>query len=197
MRPGLRALLPLAAGFYLLLGTAGVVWIGLHREGPLPLSLFLRPATLAGDLLLGGAAGGALLALWAAARRWLPLARRLERRLAAALAGTTRQEALALAVLSALAEEVFFRGAVQGAFGLWPAALLFALLHSGPKRDLALWGLFALAAGLAFGALAAARGALAPAVTAHFVVNAVGLRRLARPAPAGPAAGGGTAPPLC
>jgi hypothetical protein len=190
-------LLPLAAGFYLLLGAAGVVWIGLAREGPIPLSLFLRPEGLALDLALGVAVGGALLALWAGGRRWLPLARRLERRLAAALAGTSRQEALALALLSALAEEVFFRGAVQGAFGLWPAALLFALLHAGPRRDLALWGLFALVAGLACGGLVAARGALVPAVAAHFVVNAVGLRRLARAAPAGPAAGGGTAPPLC
>ncbi|HSM50524.1 MAG TPA: CPBP family intramembrane glutamic endopeptidase [Thermoanaerobaculia bacterium] len=189
-------LLPLAAGFYLLLGAAGVVWIGLVREGPIPLALFLRPEALAGDLLLGGAVGGALLGLWAAARRFLPLAGRLERRLAAALAGSSRQEALALALLSAVAEEVFFRGAVQGAFGLWPAALLFALLHTGPRRDLALWGLFALAAGLAMGGLVAQRGQLAPAVAAHFVVNAVGLWRLAG-APPPEATAAGPAPPLC
>jgi len=191
-----RRLLPLAAAFYLLLGAAGVVWIGLEREGPIPSALFFRPEALPLDLALGAATGGALLALWAAARRFLPLARRLERRLAAALAGSSRQEALALALLSAVAEEVFFRGAVQGAFGLWPAALLFALLHAGPKRDLALWGLFALVAGLALGGLVALRGQLAPAVAAHFVVNAVGLRRLAGAGP--PAAdAAGPAPPLC
>jgi membrane protease YdiL (CAAX protease family) len=189
-------LLPLAAAFYLLLGAAGVVWIGLDREGPISSALFFRPAALPLDLLLGAATGGTLLLLWAAARRFLPLARRLERRLAAALAGSSRQEALALALVSAVAEEVFFRGAVQGAFGLWAAALLFALLHTGPKPDLALWGLFALAAGLAFGGLVAVRGQLAPAVAAHFVVNAVGLRRLAG-APPPEAAASGPAPPLC
>ena len=76
------------------------------------------------------------------------------------------------------------------------AALLFALLHAGPQRDLALWGLFALVAGLAMGGLVALRGQLAPAVAAHFVVNAVGLRRLAGAGP--PAAdAAGPAPPLC
>ncbi|HPK65074.1 MAG TPA: CPBP family intramembrane metalloprotease [Thermoanaerobaculia bacterium] len=193
MRP---RLLPLAAGFYLLLGSAGAIWIGLARGGPIPVTLFLRPAALGGDLLAGVAAGAGLLALWAAGRRWLPLARRLERRLAAALAGTSPEEALVLALLSALAEEVFFRGAVQGTFGLWPAALLFALLHSGPRRDLVLWGAFALVAGLVCGALVVLRGQLAPAIAAHFLVNAVGLRRLASVAPP-PVASGDPPPPLC
>ncbi|HNZ96930.1 MAG TPA: hypothetical protein PKM64_07030, partial [Thermoanaerobaculia bacterium] len=66
MRP---RLLPLAAGFYLLLGGAGAIWIGLARGGPIPFTLFLRPAALGGDLLAGVAAGAGLLALWAAGRR--------------------------------------------------------------------------------------------------------------------------------
>jgi len=54
---------------------------------------------------------------------------------------------VALAVLSGFAEELFFRGAVQGAFGWLPATLAFAVLHSGPGKAFRLWILFAAIAG--------------------------------------------------
>jgi uncharacterized protein len=82
-------------------------------------------------------------------------------------------------VLSGFAEELFFRGAVQGAIGWLPATLAFALLHTGPGRAFRLWTLFALLAGLLFGALMELRGNLLGPVVAHFLVNAVNLWRLA------------------
>lgn len=168
---------------------AGVVWLGL-RHGTIPIGLFVDLDQIAPDLGLGAAAGGLLLGMWALARRLLPLARELEALLGQVLETLSRQEALALAVLSGFAEELFFRGAVQGALGrlgwLWAAAL-FSLLHSGPGRPFRLWGGFAFLAGLVFGGLVAWRGNLLPAIVGHGLVNAVSLGRLAgrRSEPAG------------
>ena len=168
--------------FYLGLALSGSLWIGLglglRRGGPIPLRLFVDPSGWWLDAALGTAAGLALLACWEALRRLLPAARGLEERLGELLGGVTAPQAIALAALSGFAEELFFRGAVQGAVGWLAASLLFALLHSGPGRELRLWTLFALCAGLLFGALMLWRGNLLAPVLAHFVVNAVNLYRL-------------------
>ena len=82
-------------------------------------------------------------------------------------------------MLSGFAEELFFRGAVQGSWGFVWATLLFALMHTGPDPAFRLWTLFALLAGALFGGLMLWRGNLLAPVTAHFVVNAVNLRRIA------------------
>jgi membrane protease YdiL (CAAX protease family) len=163
--------------FYLGLALAGSLWIGLRR-GPIPLRLFVDPSRWWLDAALGAAAGLVLLACWQALRRLLPAARGLEELLGELLGGITAPQAIALAVLSGFAEELFFRGAVQGAVGWLAASLLFALLHSGPGRELRLWTLFALCAGLLFGALMLWRGNLLAPALAHFVVNAVNLHRL-------------------
>jgi membrane protease YdiL (CAAX protease family) len=167
----------LAWMFYLCLALAGCLWIGLRR-GPIPLRLFVDPSRWWLDAALGAAAGLALLACWETLRRLLPAARGLEELLGELLGGITAPQAIALAALSGFAEELFFRGAVQGAVGWLAASLLFALLHTGPGRELRLWTLFALCAGLLFGALMLWRGNLLAPVLAHFVVNAVNLYRL-------------------
>jgi membrane protease YdiL (CAAX protease family) len=167
----------LAWMFYLGLALAGSLWIGLRR-GPIPLRLFVDPSRWWLDAAVGAAAGLALLACWEALRRLLPAARGLEELLGQLLGGISAPQAIGLAALSGFAEELFFRGAVQGAVGWLAASLLFALLHSGPGRELRLWTLFALCAGLLFGALMLWRGNLLAPVLAHFVVNAVNLYRL-------------------
>ena len=91
----------------------------------------------------------------------------------------TLAEISALAALSGISEELFFRGAVQGTLGWAAATILFALLHSGPGRAFRLWSLFALLAGALFGGVMAWRGNLLGPVVGHFLVNAVNLRRLA------------------
>lgn len=169
-------------GLYLLMALAGGVWIGL-RMGVIPLSLFFDPRGWWLDLLLGIGSGLVLLGLWWAAERTSPLARSLEDQLAALLGPVTVSEALALAFLSGFAEELFFRGAVQGSWpgmGGWLAAsALFALLHSGPGPAFRLWTLFAAVAGVLFGGLMAWRGNLLAPMVGHFLVNAINLRRLA------------------
>lgn len=169
----------LAWGFYMALALAGCLWIGL-REGPIPLTLFAPPSGWWIDLAAGAAAGLLLVGLWALGRRHLPAARQLEEQLGQLLGPVRPADALALALLSGFAEELFFRGAVQGAFGWLPATVLFALLHSGPGRAFRVWTLFAAAAGLLFGGLMAWRENLLGPATAHVLVNAINLRELAR-----------------
>jgi len=160
------------------LAVGGAVWIGL-REGVIPLRLFIDPRQWWLDLLLGAGAGLLLLGLWKGTERIFPLARELEDQLGGALGPLGRSEVIALAVLSGFAEELFFRGAVQGSVGWLPATLLFAVLHTGPGRAFRLWTLFAVVAGLLFGGLMEVRGNLLGPVVAHFLVNAVNLWRLA------------------
>jgi uncharacterized protein len=165
--------------FYLVLALAGAVWIG-ARHGVIPLSLFLDRQRWWLDLGLGAAAGLLLLGAWWWAERTFPLARELEARLAEALGSITPSEALALAVLSGFAEELFFRGAVQETLGWAAATLLFGLLHTGPGKAFRLWTLFAFAAGALLGGLMAWRGNLLGPIVGHALVNGVNLRRLAR-----------------
>jgi membrane protease YdiL (CAAX protease family) len=168
----------LAWGLYLGMALAGSLWIGL-RQGVIPLSLFVDVREWWLDLLVGIGAALLLLGLWKGAGRAFPLAGELESQLARVLGPLTPVEVIALALLSGFAEELFFRGAVQGAFGLLPATIFFALLHSGPGRAFRLWTLFALVAGLLFGLLMEWRGNLLGPMVAHFVVNGVNLLRLA------------------
>ena len=167
-----------AWGLYLVLALAGLLWIGLRR-GVIPLSLFVDRRGRWIDLGAGLAAGLLLLGAWWGAERTFPLARELEARLGEALGPITPAEAVALALLSGFAEELFFRGALQGTLGWVAATILFGLLHSGPGKAFRLWTLFALLAGGVLGLLMEWRGNLLGPVAGHFLVNAVNLRRLA------------------
>lgn len=180
--------------FYLVLSLAGIVWIGL-RDGTVSLRLFFAPGGFLApqgwwfDLFLGLACGASLLAAWAAASRWLPLARRLEGQMGTLLGRLEPAEVVGLAVVSSLGEELFFRGALQGSIGWLWATVLFALIHHGPGPAFRLWTLFAAIAGGLFGGLFLWRGNLLAPVVAHFLVNAVNLHRIARRGPSTRGAG--------
>ncbi len=106
-------------------------------------------------------------------------ARKLEDELRRMLGPVELREVVALALLSGFAEELFFRGAVQAAFGWVAATVLFTVLHTGNGRSFRLWTLFAAIAGLVFAGLVIWRESLLSAMVAHIVVNAVNLRHLA------------------
>jgi membrane protease YdiL (CAAX protease family) len=167
-----------AWAFYLVLASGGLV--GLAAQGRrLEWRLLVDPASWWIDLVLGVVSGLGLLGLWVAARRALAPARRLEETLARLLGPLSGAEVLSLALISAVAEEIAFRGALQHAAGWLPAAAVFALLHLGPGAPFRTWSLFALAGGLAFGGIVAWREALAGPILGHLLVNLVQLRRLA------------------
>ena len=165
--------------FYLVVAIAGALWVG-WREGAILPTLFVDPQSWWLDALLGIAAGGSLVGLWRVARQKLTSARDLERQLAELLGPLDRLEVIALALLSGFAEELFFRGAVQGAWGWFPATVLFTLLHTGPGSAYRAWTAFAGVAGLALAGLMVWRESLLAPVLAHVVVNAVNLDHLVR-----------------
>ena len=172
------ALFRLAAGFYLFLAVGGLVWIG-WRDGTIRPSLFVPVERWWLDVAAGLGVGVGIVGAWRALRRWSELARRLDERLGEALGPLDAGEAGGLALLSAVAEEVFFRGAMQPSWGLWPTTLVFALLHSGRGRELAVWFGSAFAAGALLGGLAEWRENLLAPILAHGVLNGLELRRLA------------------
>jgi membrane protease YdiL (CAAX protease family) len=176
---GVPSLYRTAWGVYLVMAIGAVLWLGAGR-GALPLDLFLVPASIGRDLLWGVGACLVLLVLWAGAAALLAGPRRLERLMAEMLGPLDGSEVVALALISGFAEEIFFRGAMQQSWGLWPTVGVFALLHTGPGRAFLWWTGFAAIAGALFGWLVIHRGTLLPAIVAHVLVNAINLQRLRR-----------------
>jgi membrane protease YdiL (CAAX protease family) len=165
--------------FYMVLALLGALWLGL-RQGRIGLDLFVDLDSWWLDAVIGLAAGGLLIAVWLLARQVLPGARDLEAELAELLGPLKTSEVVGLALLSGFAEELFFRGAVQGAWGWVPATLLFAVLHAGPGSSYRIWTGFAAVAGVVLAGLMIWRGNLLAPVITHVVVNGVNLDRLTR-----------------
>ncbi len=90
------------------------------------------------------------------------------------------RQAWLLALASGIGEEALFRGALQPVVGLWWTSLLFAAAHFVPRRELLLWSVFSLLAGLLLGGLYEATGNLLAPTIAHVVINGVNLNRLVR-----------------
>jgi CAAX protease family protein len=179
-RQAVPRLYTLAWSFYLLLAASAIVWIGMRRNATIDGTLFFDPSRWWLDLPLGAAAGLALIGVWELVGRRFTAARRFEEMLRSVLGSLDAGQAIGLALLSGFAEELFFRGAVQDAWGFWIASALFGALHTGRQRGLWVWTVFALVAGLLFGGLVLYSGNLLPAMVAHVMVNAVNLTRLVR-----------------
>lgn len=168
---------PIAASFYLALAVAGVIGLGL-AHGRLGAELLFDPGSWWTDIGLGLGAGALLIGLWELARRLTTGARRVEAELGRLIGELSAGEAAAIAVISAIGEEVAFRGAFQTWIGWIPSALLFGLLHLGPGKHFRWWSLWALVGGLGLGLMVDQRGSLGAAILAHLVVNGVQLQRL-------------------
>ena len=82
---------------------------------------------------------------------------------------------VALALASGVAEEAFFRGALQPHVGLVAASLIFGVVHFVPRREFLPWTVFAVAAGFLLGWLFDTTGNLVAPVVAHTTINAVNL----------------------
>lgn len=91
-----------------------------------------------------------------------------------------------VASTSALGEELLFRGVIQEHLGAELGVLLFAVAHVPFDRNLWLWPLFAVGAGVVFAVLYETSGAVLAPATAHFVINAANLHWLGRFSAASP-----------
>jgi len=159
------------------LALIAVIGLSLGERGVLQ---SLAPKTtmvvsLAGGITAGAASVGLLWLL-----RKAPALERLEAWQKRVVSGWTVTDAVAVALVSGLAEEAMLRAFLQPVIGLVPAALLFAVLHLVPDKRLWFWPLFALLSGLLLGGLFAVWGYPA-AAAAHIVINAVALLRLRHP----------------
>ena len=166
--------------FYAVFLGAAVLWrVGFQRESLLVASAADSVHWLR-DPLLGLAAGLVVVAGSAQLTARTRLGQALARALADVIGPLEIRDCLVLALSSGIAEEAFFRGALQPQVGLVWASFVFALAHLVPRRELLPWSLFSLAAGFLLGGLYAATGNLVAPVVAHVVVNAVNLRHLTR-----------------
>lgn len=75
------------------------------------------------------------------------------------------------ACCSGVAEELFFRGAMQPAWGVWWTSLNFALCHFPLIPQLLPWTLFTFVAGLGLGFLQESTQNLLAPISAHFWIN--------------------------
>jgi membrane protease YdiL (CAAX protease family) len=163
---------------YLGLAVAALGWSGLRGQPNVWRQEGHDPAVLAG--ILGGVAAG--LGIVFASRMALyrfEWARSLHRELRHLLFPLTDAEIVLLAATSSIGEEMFFRGALLPAVGLWGSSAIFALLHIGPKARHLPWTVSSFGAGLLFGAMFIWTGDLTGPVVAHFLVNFLNLRHVA------------------
>ncbi|MBJ93592.1 MAG: hypothetical protein CMP23_03870 [Rickettsiales bacterium] len=171
-------LLPIACGFYLPIFCIALLWGWLRELWPQWWTLSNRAE------ILQASQAGILLGLLGVGLSWqltrsVPAVRKLSDRIGMVLAGQSGRYAVALALLSSIAEEFLFRGCLQSELGLWPATILFALVHIGNERLWLWWTATAFVAGLAMGLLYEHSGGLLAPVLMHFVINAINIHILA------------------
>ena len=167
----------LAWGFYLVLAVLGITWIGVRDSG-VSIDLFVGSAWWK-DAVLGTLAAVVLIVAWELICVLLPGAAAMNRELATLIGSLDVPTVVGLALLSGFAEELFFRGALQGSFGVVVATICFALVHTGPGTSFRYWTLFAFIGGSVMGGLMVWRGNLLAPIVCHALVNGVNLGRMA------------------
>lgn len=85
---------------------------------------------------------------------------------------------IVIALVSGIAEEVFFRGLLQPFLGITVTSIIFGVLHFPVKRVYFIWTVFAVAMGFLLGFLYEQTGSLVAAIITHVVVNMVNLFRI-------------------
>lgn len=178
------------ATFYALVGlifggvalyVRGEIWT--HPDPWLPLSPL---AAHAYSTLLGFTVGLAGVGSTFALVKKTNWAKMLHDELRPSVTGMPLAGIVAVAVFSALGEEILFRSVLQTSTNVWIQALVFGLAHQLPGRSRWTWVLWAMIMGLIFGFLFEATGSLLGPIVAHATINGMNLRFLqnhqARPA---------------
>ncbi len=107
-------------------------------------------------------------------------ARTLHRDFRELLGPLTSRDIIIIAAASSVGEELLFRGALLPWIGVWPQAVLFAVLHVGPGRRFLPWTVSALVVGVALGYVAELTHNLGAPIVAHFTINLLNLRYIVR-----------------
>ncbi len=175
--------IPLAFGilFYSVVGLVGLGlprllgrWEGVARlaEGRVPWIQEAAMGLVLGALLV--TASRVLVARW-------KLMADLEKALARLVGPMGSGEALVLAVVSGLAEEMLFRCALLDLLGPWWSTLVFAFCHTGPGKEFRAWTLMAGLVGGLFAWLVLQGWGLTAVALAHITLNYLNLKKLAHP----------------
>ncbi len=169
-------LIRLAVGFYglVLLFAVGYALFSKH-----PMSVLLgenAPTVL--HILAAVGLGLVIVGLTRVAMRMWSSVDEASRILASIIGPLTWKQAIILAAVSAIGEEVLFRGALFATLGFIGSSLLFGLVHVVPRRALWMYPVFAAGAGFVLGLLRDGTGSIIPPIITHFVVNAINLHFL-------------------
>lgn len=142
--------------------------------------LALGEMALCISVVLGSALGIITIAL----TRWLLMragwARVLRMEFRMLVDGMSPAQLALVGLTSGIAEELFFRGAIQPLAGLVPTSLVFGLLHIGPRREFLPWTFSAVLMGFALGGVYEATGVIEGPILAHTLINTINLRVIAR-----------------
>lgn len=172
--------IPLGLGVLFYLGVAGL-GVGL----PLVFGRWEEAAALARgregfffQAGLGAGVGLLLVGLSRVLTAQLKIMKELEAALASLVGAIGPGRALALAIVSGVAEEWFFRCAFLDLVGPYWSTLVFALVHTGPGKKFRAWTLLAGLAGALFAWMILQGWGLAGVAAAHAVLNFLNLMRL-------------------
>jgi hypothetical protein len=165
---------------YLGLGAAALGWSSLRGQPNLWQVPDRQDPMIVTGILIGLAVGLTIVFLSRLAVYRFEWARALHREFRALLNPMGDLEIVVLAAASSIGEEMFFRGALLPILGTFGSSAIFALLHVGPKARYLPWTVSSFVAGLIFSQLFLWTGDLTGAVVAHFTVNFLNLRHLAR-----------------
>ena len=168
---------------YVVLGAATLVLqVGFGR--PIAELLFAQKwsgSALWLDLALGLVMGFCLVTLSRFSASRFSWTKKLDLEFRTVLGPLTGGQIFALAALSSLTEELFFRGFLQPVIGLEWAALIFGLAHFPYRKFLIPWTITAIVVGWLFGFIFEQRSCLIAPILAHFVVNYFNLHFILRP----------------
>lgn len=167
--------LQIAGCLYLMMLAAALIWLwaGDRMDSLAESALGDYGIWVAAGVGLGGGLLGALLLGFAS---HLKSVQSYTERIATLLGPLSENQILALSILSAVAEELFFRLALQGAFGMAVAVGVYTGLNTGPGFWRSAW--IALFAGLLFSGMVELGFGLLSATTAHAIINYLSLRRI-------------------
>ena len=160
-------------------GAIGLVWLNhspfVHPE---PWLLFAGSDNHVYSAALGLAFGALVVVATRLLVTRVSWARRLHCELRPLTSGIPTAGIVVLAVLSALGEELLFRGLIAPWLGLIPQALIFGLAHQIRGASRWVWAGWATAVGLALGAVFQLSGSLLGPLLAHALINGLNLHFL-------------------
>ena len=146
----------------------GVAWVGVLRDRDV-IDEWYPGVNIALEIGLGIAVGVLGIVLVLILSEHIPAMRRLREKIAQLLQFEALRpwHALAFGLLAGVPEEILFRGAIQPVTGLIFAAIIFGVLHAITPTYM----IYAVAAGLLLGLIAAWRGDIWAATAAHFTYD--------------------------